>query len=203
MKKTKLRKQKLDPRLVVVAVVVIVTAVLILPKAFSPVNTQCTELHDTTTQPPKSLISANDYFEQGNYDYDKGNCTQAITDYSNAITLNPKFAEAYNNRAYTYMMLNDYPDATSDLDNAISIRPNYVNALRNRGDIYNFYYQIDHQKALVDYDRVILIGGLKPNDLGFCNHRLLAIHGGWSIGVIWDLIRGGLRVGCDLPVSTK
>jgi tetratricopeptide (TPR) repeat protein len=56
-------------------------------------------------------------------------------------------AEAYNNRAYTYMTIRDYADALPDLDQATALRPTYVNALMNRGDIYNFYYQIDRARA--------------------------------------------------------
>ena len=43
---------------------------------------QCSATHTTATTPPVSLKTAADYFEQGNYDYDIGNCSKAIIDYT-------------------------------------------------------------------------------------------------------------------------
>ncbi len=146
---------------------------------------QCTTHHKTSTEPPHALMSANDYFTAGNYFYDLGNCKQAITDYTVAIRQNPNFAEAYNNRAYTYMRMRDYANALPDLDRAISLRPTYVNALMNRGDIYNFYYHIDRAQAISDYDRAIATGQTQHTNV--CGHRILAASGGWSpiaVGVI-------------------
>ncbi len=86
---------------------------------------------------PASSISAQDYLTQGDYDYEAGNCDNAISDYTHAIELNSNFAEAYNNRAYINMVKRNYAAALPDLDRAIQLRPNYVIALMNRGDIYN------------------------------------------------------------------
>ncbi len=61
--------------------------------------------------PPVALVTAQDYFVQGDYDYEQGNCEKAISDYTRAIELNPNLAEAYNNRAYIYMVKKDYTAA--------------------------------------------------------------------------------------------
>jgi hypothetical protein len=63
----------------------------------------CPALHTVPSQPPAALVTAADYFAQGNYDYDRGSRGQAIADCGRAMALNPRFAEAYNNRAHTYM----------------------------------------------------------------------------------------------------
>ena len=202
MPRKKTTKTIVKKRYILAAMVVFLVILIILPKAINPVNTQCIELHDTSSTPPAILISANDYFLLGNYNYDKGDCAQAITDYTYAISLNQNFAEAYNNRAYTYMMQNDYVNAIPDLNKAIEIRPNYINALRNRGDIYNFYYQIDYQKALADYNKVIILG-VDPKEMGICNHRLLAYEKGNRLAMIWDILRVGLHAGCQLPTTIK
>jgi tetratricopeptide (TPR) repeat protein len=138
-------------------------------------NKQCLTSHKTTTQKPVNLKTAEDYFEMGNYNYDIGSCVAAIGNYSNAIKLNPKFAEAYNNRAYTYMMMADYKNTLTSLDKAIEIRPTYVHALMNRGDIHN-YYLIDRVKAVADYDRVIAIGSQVVRETSVCGHRLMAVN---------------------------
>jgi tetratricopeptide (TPR) repeat protein len=154
-------------------------------------NTWCTRSHKTASQPPTALTTAADYFAQGDYDYDRGDCTAAIGDYTMAITLNPTYAEAYNNRAYTAMMRGQYADALPDLDRAIQLRPDYAHALMNRGDIYNYYYAIDRARAIADYDRVIALGPGAMRDTSVCGHRLLATHNGWNLRTILDLPRAG------------
>lgn len=123
--------------------------------AFSPPTDACIGKVIAVSVPPAQLVTAQDYFQQGDYAYDQGNCTQAITDYTQAIKLNPQDAQVYNNRGYTYMLLHQYDKALADLDKAITIRPDYANALMNRGDLYNYYYAINHDRAIADYDRVM------------------------------------------------
>jgi tetratricopeptide (TPR) repeat protein len=163
-------------------------------RAFIEPDSQCFRLHTPTSQPPDQLKSANDFFLQGDYEYEKGKCTEAVEYYSKAIELDSNFTEAYNNRGYTYMRMREYEAALHDLNQAITLRPNYINALMNRGDIYNYYYSIDREKALADYDRVIDAGAPKQGNL--CVHRLLALNDGWSFKVVWLLITEGGQVGC-------
>jgi len=132
---------------------------------------------DERSYPPSSLTTAADYFTQGDYDYDTGNCTKAIADYTQAIVLNPHYAEAYNNRAYTYMMEDDYRNALPDLDHALAIRPDYIHALMNRGDIHNYYYNIDRKRALADYNKVIALGGASGTSV--CGHTAMAASNNW------------------------
>src|SRR5262249_22932099 len=89
------------------------------------------------------------------------------------------------NRAYTHMQEGDYASALPDLDRAIQLRANYVNALMNRGDIYNYYYQIDYDKAIGDYDKVIALGAAQ--DTSVCGHRILAVNRGWNLATFADI----------------
>ena len=156
----------------------------------------CTQGLVPISQKPSVLVSAQDYFAQGDYDYERGACDAAITDYTRAIELNPKFAEAYNNRAYTNMVQHNYAAALPDLDKALELRPDYVNALMNRGDIYNYYYNINYDRAVADYDRILQIGG-RERSTSVCGHRLLALHHGWDLGVFVDVfITKGFEAGC-------
>ncbi len=156
----------------------------------------CTAGLVPVSQKPSALVSAKDYFAQGDYDYERSACDAAIADYTRALELNPKFAEAYNNRAYTYMVQHNYAAALTDLDKAIELRPDYVNALMNRGDIYNYYYEINYDRAVADYDRILQIGGLE-HDTSVCGHRLLAQHHGWDLGVFVEVfITKGFDAGC-------
>lgn len=164
-------------------------------ESFKP-DQQCLIPHTTNTIPPIKFETAKDFFDFGNYNYDRGDCTQAINAYTKAITLDPKSAENYNNRAYTYMRMKNYAAALPDLNRAIELNPNYVNALMNRGDIYNFYYKKDRQKAIADYDRVIKLGATNPRQTSVCGHRLIAMRGGMSPAIIVEILIKGYDVGC-------
>jgi tetratricopeptide (TPR) repeat protein len=145
---------------------------------------------------PATLVTAQDYFAQGDYDYEQGNCDQAIADYTRAIELNPDLAEAYNNRAYIYMVKKQYALALPDLDRALQLRPNYVNALMNRGDIHNYYYEIDYVRAVADYDQVLSLDPNAAEHTSVCGHRLLALNHGWNLNVLGSLLTNGVTAGC-------
>lgn len=188
--KTQKPKSAKNIRLLVV-IFLIILIVFLGFKFLNSINapdTQCTMVHATNSLPPKSLDSPKDYFNQGNYDYDIGNCRQAIADYSKAIQLKPEFPESYNNRAYTYMRMQDYKNALPDLDKAIILKPTYVQALMNRGDLFNYYGPIiNRQKAILDYEKVISLGALRKTSV--CGHLFLAKHNGWNLGTILDFPR--------------
>jgi tetratricopeptide (TPR) repeat protein len=166
---------------------VILTAVLvvIVYKTSKMPDTWCDHFQNTTSYPPTELKTATDYFLQGNYDYDTGNCKGAVTDYAKSIELNSKYPQAYNNRAFTYMRMGDYKDALTDLDKALALNPNYINALMNRGDIHNYYYEIDRKAAVADYEKVIALGGTRGTSV--CGHLFLAEHNGWNLGTVFAL----------------
>ena len=135
------------------------------------------------TAPPSALNTAADYLALGDYDFDRGDYNRAIADYGRAIERKPDFAEAYNNRAYTYMTIQNYALALPDLDRAIDLRPNYVHALMNRGDIYNYYYQIDRARAISDYDRVLAADPNAAHSTSVCGHRAIALNNGMTVSL--------------------
>ena len=118
----------------------------------------CTTKHYTNAYPPQELISSMDYFEKGNYEYDKGNCDQALADYGMSIELNGNYPQAYNNRAYAYMRLEEYDMALTDLNMALELDPEYLHALRNRADV-NGYKLGNKAQAVSDYEKIIELAG--------------------------------------------
>jgi len=136
-----------------------------------------------------------DYFEQGNYDYDTGNCEKAIVAYTKSIELNPEYSQAYNNRAYTYMRMREYKPALADLEKALKLKPDYIQALMNRADIHNYYYDINRQSAIVDYKKARSLGATQK-ETSVCGHLFLAEHNGWSLGAFIDLPKM-LSTSCD------
>lgn len=63
------------------------------------------------------------------------NYSAAIDKYSQAISINPDYAEAYNNRAYCYKMVaKDYLRLSGQsYDKALELKPNFVEALEYQG----------------------------------------------------------------------
>ncbi len=158
--------------------------IFVMYRSATAPDTQCTISHNTSSIPPTGLNTATDYFNQGNYDYDIGNCVKAISDYSISIMLNPTIAQVYNNRAYTFMRMQDYKDALPDLNKALALNSNYVQALMNRGDIHNYYFEIDRKSAIDDYKKVISLGGIQGTSV--CGHLFMAEHNGWNLMTVLD-----------------
>lgn len=142
-------------------------------KTATATDDQCTTAHKTNLKEPVSLEKAADYLSLGNFHYETGGCMKAILDYTKALYIEPNYAEAFNNRAYTYMRMQNYSQALADLNKALKIRPNYINALMNRGDLYNYYGpEIDKKSAVKDYEKVISLGGAKGTSV--CGHKAMA-----------------------------
>ena len=79
-----------------------------------------------------TTIEGMTYGKNGQYD-------QAISDYTKALKINPKFAEAYYYRGRTYGEKGQYGRAISDYTKAIEINPGFAEAYYNRGVAY--YYK--------------------------------------------------------------
>jgi len=94
------------------------------------------------------------YFIRGNENYSKGDYNRAIADYTEAIRLNPSYAEAYNNRGVVYYLKRDLDNAIADYSEAIN--HNYSNiekAYHNRGLAYDV--KGDYDNAIADYTEAI------------------------------------------------
>jgi tetratricopeptide (TPR) repeat protein len=77
----------------------------------------------------------------------------AITDFTEAIRLDPKSALAYRERGVTFSDKGDQTTAIADLDRAISLAPNFVLAYNNRGNVYR--RKRDYDRAMENYNQAI------------------------------------------------
>jgi tetratricopeptide (TPR) repeat protein len=102
-----------------------------------------------------SALSADDFFLQAEEKSKKGDYRGAITDYDQAIRLDPKLALAYNNRGFVHHRLGDHKSAIIDYDQAIRLNPKYSEAYSNRG--FARYKVGDNQGAIADYDQSVRI----------------------------------------------
>ena len=91
---------------------------------------------------------------------------RAITEFDEAIRINPQFALPYNDRGFTYARKGDFERAIADFDAAIRLDPRYILALRNRG--FAYYAKREYDLAIADYDAAI---ELDPNDIAAYNDR--------------------------------
>ena len=73
--------------------------------------------------------SAEAYVNRGDKSYNQGDYQAAISDYDEAIRLDPKYTRAYYNRGVAKNELGDSEAAISDYDEAIRINPEHAIAL--------------------------------------------------------------------------
>ncbi len=96
----------------------------------------------------------------------------AIIDYTNAIELNPEYAEAYNNRGIAYLSNGDFDNAIADYTEAVEFDPELTDAYKDRAATY--LGNNDFDNAIKDYTKAIQ---LDPDDTNIYNYRGLAHFG--------------------------
>ena len=98
--------------------------------------------------------AASAFCERANMHVENENPTAALSDYNLALYLNPRFAIAYNNRAYLFMQLNEFQTALDDINVAIELEDDscYYNT---RGYIYHQMGKFE--ESLADYKQAITI----------------------------------------------
>ena len=79
----------------------------------------------------------------------------ALEDYNIAIELNPKDAEAFNNRGVVKKRMNFNVGALSDYTQAIALNPKDSIAYANRGRLKKLYF--DNEGAAIDLDQAIAL----------------------------------------------
>jgi tetratricopeptide (TPR) repeat protein len=119
------------------------------PEWESNIPAQARELHD------QGLVLLN----EKQYD-------QAITQYTEAIKLYPRYAGAYAGRGRAYDRKGDYDRAMADAGEALSIDPNIALAYNVRGNAY--LNKKDYDRAIADYSAAIRID---PNYTPAYNNR--------------------------------
>ena len=77
----------------------------------------------------------------------------ALMDFSRAIEMNPRYADAYVSRGKAYVAKNDPDLAISDFSAAIRIDPRHVQAFNSRGDL--FRGKADNDLAVADFNDAI------------------------------------------------
>ena len=102
---------------------------------------------------------ATSHLNLGNEHYSAGRFDQAATEFSQAITLNPRFVNAYYNRGISYKRAGQYELAIADFTKAISLDAEDVSLYLGRASVY--VLQKNYDRAEADYEKAIR---LQPGD---------------------------------------
>ena len=106
------------------------------------------------------------YVNRGNAYMLKGDYDRALTDFNDAIKLQPNHGAAYLNRAVVYFTKQDYDRALVDHNKTIKLQPDFGLAYLKRGIFYHF--KGDSDRALADLNEAIR---LQPNSALFYQNR--------------------------------
>ena len=93
---------------------------------------------------------------------DKGKFDLAIADYKKALEINPKSAEAYNNRGNAYFSKGKFDQAIADFNKALEINPRYAEAYYNRGNVY--YLKKEYDKSWKNVKKAQELGYKIPSN---------------------------------------
>lgn len=83
------------------------------------------------------LASEKDYLKRGNSKCENGEYTLAITEYSEAINIEPNYAAAYCNRGFAYFTLEKYYPAIEDFTKAINLDLKGAGAYNGRAAVFS------------------------------------------------------------------
>lgn len=110
------------------------------------------------TLPPRPLqlaqLATDDYFDRASYYFEHGSLQSALSYYSRVLSLDPSYAEAYNNRGNTHADLRQYSDAIADFSEALNYEhPDLGLIYYNRGNTYLEMGRYD--EAIADFSDAI------------------------------------------------
>lgn len=108
---------------------------------------------------PAQERAAQEHVDAGHSYYAQKQWDMAIDEYTKAIELRPKFAEAYWGRGLSYFYKEDYDKAIAEYTAAIEADPNYAQAYYQRGIAYLTIG--DYDKGHVDFKKAVEIADTK------------------------------------------
>ena len=128
-------------------------------------------------------ITSRTLVQQGIEKSERGDSSGAITDFTEALKINPNNADAYYNQAVVYSQLGNFELAIANFSQALKLDPNLVQAYVNRGSIYS--HLGNNEKAIADLTKALKIN---PNDaFGHNNLGVVFLRSGDSSRAVANL----------------
>jgi tetratricopeptide (TPR) repeat protein len=90
------------------------------------------------------------YLESGNRYFEKGKYREAVIQFSNAIQVDPNFADAHFRLAESYLKLQFWPDAYRELQRTLNVDPNNVKAQIDLGGLLVAGHSYADAQAITD-----------------------------------------------------
>ena len=119
----------------------------------------------------ESQPTAKLYFDMGVSNLVPNQYEKAIDDFTKAIELNPRYFDAYWQRASAYSNLGQYESALADYTKIIELKPNFAYPYYERGLVYLLLEQ--YNKSINDYTKAI---ELRPYNADFYMQRGFAYY---------------------------
>ncbi len=94
-------------------------------------------------------------FTRGTQAFDAGDVEAAIALFTQTLTLDPGYVEAYYYRAVSYYYGGQLNEALSDYNQTLELNPEYVDVYANRAQVY--YDLGDYDAALIDVDAALAL----------------------------------------------
>ena len=138
------------------------------------------QAHSTSTiTAPMGSVDA---YNEGVYQAQQGNYSQAIAHWGQALAFNPQFSEAHYNRGLAYLLLGDAPAAISEFDRALELNPEDADAYKNRGLAHQALG--NEPEAIADFTQSLQ---LNPKDAeAYQNRSLVRMSLGDKAGAVQD-----------------
>lgn len=130
------------------------------------------------------------YSVQGQYDL-------ALSDYDAAIDLDPNFAIALNNRAWTQYKLGRHREGIADVERALRLTPTSSHAFDTRAHLRHAMGR--PAGALADYERAIGFGGAHVIELYQCGMQTKGFFNGEIDGLYSPAFRRALESCVESP----
>jgi lipoprotein NlpI len=109
--------------------------------------TGCTQIINDRSESEGNRTAA--YYSRGRAWHDKDQFDLAISDFNEAIRIDPRLAPAYNSRGIAWGSKGKLDLAVADFAEAIRLEPKYAEAYYNRAVAYNDHRDFDH--AISDF----------------------------------------------------
>ncbi len=109
---------------------------------------------------------------------------EAYKVYSMDIAVNPKLAQAYNDRGNIYFQIGRYPQAIADYIRAVELNPNLAQTYFNLG--LSYYKEGHMTQAVFNYSKAL---ALDPKDIGAYNDRAIIYFKLKAYAKAWDDVR--------------